>query len=365
MERNADLDGLRGIAILLVMYCHGFWKIDPALARHGWAGVDLFFVLSGYLITSILLRTRARENYFRHFYKRRTLRIFPAFYAVFLLDVLVSVVSGHHGDAGLWAANGLFLTSAVIPALMTHASAFAPSVFANLESLWSVSIEEMFYLAWAPLVRWVRPLGLLLICIGVLTVSPLVRLRMHTPDAYEYWSLYGRMDGLACGALVALVGLKGRLDTPMMRRISMGAAVLLGGTFVLVLRHRFDRTDPVFAVVGYSLVALICASILLWLLARPDGKTPVQRGLRWRPLQWFGRRSYMLYLMNQMILVAWERLLFPHFGGHLRQAVFTSGVLMFVSTCAVAEISWRFMEGPLLSRKPRVRESAPIAAAAV
>jgi peptidoglycan/LPS O-acetylase OafA/YrhL len=365
MERNADLDGLRGIAILLVMYCHGFWQIDFPLARHGWAGVDLFFVLSGYLITSILLRTRTRENYFRHFYKRRTLRIFPAFYAVFLLDVLVSVVSGHHGDAGLWAANGLFLTSAVIPALMTHASAFAPSVFANLESLWSVSIEEMFYLAWAPLVRWVRPRGLVLIAVGVLTFSPLVRWSMHTPAAYEYWSLYGRLDGLACGALVALLALKTRLNTPMMRRISMGATILLGGTCVLVLRHRFDRTDPVFAVAGYSLMAFICASAVLWLLARPEGKTPLQRCLRWRPLQWFGRRSYMLYLINPMIIVTCERLVFPHFGGHLRQAVFTSGVLMFVSACAVAEISWRFMEGPLLSRKPQIRESAPVAAAAV
>jgi peptidoglycan/LPS O-acetylase OafA/YrhL len=363
MARNADLDGLRGVAIFMVLYCHGFWQASLPLAAQGWAGVDLFFVLSGYLITSILLKTRECERYFGPFYARRTRRIFPPFYAVLLLDLALSLGSGYHrGNVKLWLENGLFLTSVCMPTLWTQRALLLPMVFENLISLWSVSIEELFYLTWAPLVRWCRPRTLLIMCFAILLSGPWVRYKMHTRDLYEFSSLWGRLDGLVCGAMIAMLALKVRFETKRMRHLSTGLVLGLVPILCLLLYHRFDRLNPVFVVIGYPLMAFVSAAILLWLLARKQQRTPLQRMLRVPPLQWLGRRSYMLYLMNPMVVVAWQELLLPRFGGHLRQANFASGVLMLITTCIVAEISWRYMESPLLSRKKRtaspLRESA-------
>src|SRR4051794_24796932 len=211
------LDGLRGTAILAVLVCHysALLPQSPAVGtlQIGWAGVDLFFVISGFLITGILLDARGTPNYFRNFYARRVLRIFPLYYgilAVTLLSMLaVRLATAPHGDAGLrqlWAAQPWLWTFTVnfwMPLQPTW-NRWAEIVI----PLWSLSVEEQFYLVW-PLVVWrSSDRALIRTCLAVMVGVLFLRLVL-TAIRVDWFALYTmtptRADALAAGALVAVL----------------------------------------------------------------------------------------------------------------------------------------------------------------
>jgi peptidoglycan/LPS O-acetylase OafA/YrhL len=145
-----ELDSLRGVAILLVVFYHGFFwsnnltgltgaaKLFVNLTRFGWLGVNLFFVLSGFLITGVLVDSRSKEHYYRRFYTRRALRILPAFYATLLLLALIP------GQNRAYLLLSFFFLSNLAPLFA------APMTYTML---WSLAVEEHFYLAWPFIVR--------------------------------------------------------------------------------------------------------------------------------------------------------------------------------------------------------------------
>ncbi|HEY7856751.1 MAG TPA: acyltransferase, partial [Terriglobales bacterium] len=181
MERVAELDGLRAVAVGAVIAFHYTLNTHYAspVTGLGWIGVDLFFVLSGYLITSILLKAKARPAYFRTFYLRRTLRIFPVYFLLLATYAIAARVGGGPQPWSYWAMHAAFLSST---AEYFHFWAFAapPFVYGGVTVLWTLSIEEQFYLLWAPVVRFMREGRLAWFLAAVIVGAPALRSWLHT-----------------------------------------------------------------------------------------------------------------------------------------------------------------------------------------
>ena len=205
IKRIPQLDGIRGLAILLVMLFHFFWFpmaaglpisandswLRPILLSC-WVGVDLFFVLSGFLITGILVDARARPGYFKNFYARRVLRIFPLYY-LFLAAWLALT-----GYQSLW----LWSYTANIHMAREGWTAVPSAV----DHLWSLAIEEQYYLLWPVVIYFLKPKQALFVCAGLAMLCPLIRFHyFHVNQPLSAYMLtHARLDSLAWGALLAL-----------------------------------------------------------------------------------------------------------------------------------------------------------------
>ncbi len=354
-----ELDGLRGIAILFVLL-HHFWPASGPLSPYapiahlGWIGVDLFFVISGFLITGILLDTRKDEGYFRNFYARRTIRIFPLYYlfvaAVFL--VIPAFQSGPYGQTTFLRESGsplwyLAYLGNVREAITGH----EPAYFVG--PLWSLSIEEQFYLVFPLLVSLLSTARLKQVLVGAILAAPVFRLVMlflvpHN-ERIEYLATPSRMDEICWGGLLALV-----LRTEKIRiDRSVVSAGMAGMIALLVLAFRtggLDRLLPFGRVVGYSLVALTFASVVLWAVTH-QGRLETAL-LRARPLRYLGKICYGVYLLQRPAEVFLVKVV-----EKLHLAVDAESPLLLLAKCAttigVASASWYLFEGPLLRFKGR------------
>src|SRR5579859_7182285 len=244
VKRVPELDGLRGIAILLVIGCHyhsfahQFW----GLPQYGWVGVDLFFVLSGFLITTVLLNLRGRTDAFKKFYARRIRRIIPP-YAAFL--VLLYIVTAALGDYALYRPGTIvrsvlflqsfdrighvveMLTSGKTLSLAHHHLGPAIAVLEGPVSnawgvLWSLSIEEYFYLLWAPVVLWMGGRKAAVVAIGICLVEFAMRW-LGSMGTAAYYSIYHRFDAPVFGSFVALL-----VASKVSRRTVTGILVVAG-----------------------------------------------------------------------------------------------------------------------------------------
>src|SRR5271154_1735476 len=206
-KKIPQLDAVRGIAVLLVLLHNT--DVYPALHLHwisanGWMGVDLFFVLSGLLITGILLDTKESDGYFKNFYARRTLRIWPLYYSLLLfMFVIVPIVRPSEGHAVFearsapWWSFPIFLQNFLIP-IPTQATG-------ALGVTWSLAVEEQFYLFWPLVVRFCNEAQLRKIAIAVICISPVLRFYLVQHQVNIYSNTFCRLDGLMAGALLALV----------------------------------------------------------------------------------------------------------------------------------------------------------------
>ena len=252
-----------------------------------WLGVNLFFIISGFLITGILLDTRTRENYWSSFYVRRMLRIMPLF--VVMLAILHFTMHLHWTYVGLCLLYGanLFI--------------FIPGIGPHYGPFWSLAVEEQFYLIWPLLVVRLSRRALTLVCLAIMLVTPLLRaFSVNHPalgDSYNTtWLVW---DNLAWGGLIAIF-LRSQLATSRAVRnltLTLGA----GGLIALTMLSKFDllsRRTPAGAAVQVIPFLMIFTVVLL--LALRFGDRP--NILRWTaPLRFFGYISYGLYLIHYMI----------------------------------------------------------------
>ena len=363
------LDGLRGIAILLVVFFH-FTILGPGPLAHavlyysfrnwGWAGVDLFFVLSGFLITGVLLDARASapsgrpHHYFRNFYGRRTLRIFPVYYAYLVGFVLLAPagVRLRVGDELTWF--WLFLQNFSIAA---HGD-FDNGPF--LDHFWSLAIEEQWYLFWPLVVLSTTRRRLMAVCVGLVVFSLALRvvlLQAGVSPVAIHVLTPTRLDGLAVGAfLAALARGPGGLHrfVPAARGVAAGSALGLAGV-VAWQRGLFFYMLPGTVSVGFTLLALLFGALLvLSVEARADGLAA--RVLGGRMLRMFGRYSYAIYVVHEAVWVIFI-LTLEDFGirplqapGQLRLQLLVYTGALGLST-VIAAASWRFLERPILSLK--------------
>jgi peptidoglycan/LPS O-acetylase OafA/YrhL len=373
------LDGVRGVAILLVLYSHFTLPFDSTgwldsfvifTAGHAGIGVVLFFVLSGYLITGILMDARGSAGYFRNFYARRAVRIVPLYYAMVVLSLVVlpRVVPGIFGpiQPGPAVAGPKRFDSFldVQGYFWLHLSNFffaaQPGRFGDglgmMNVSWSLAIEEQFYLVWPAVVALCRPRLLRRVCWALVAVSLGSRLVVAQSHEGSYMPVYVltwcRMDALAIGAALAVTvrsreGLAGAV-----RWAKWGAIVAVPILVACAWGHWgvWRRLwDQVFA---YTAEAIVCAGLVVWCLSTPIGA----RALSGRVLQFFGRYSYAAYFLH--VPVSWVVRnyvfrfdQFPAIGGtHLVGLMIFYG-LALAGTSAAALASWHLFEKHFLALK--------------
>jgi peptidoglycan/LPS O-acetylase OafA/YrhL len=365
------LDGLRGIAILLVMVFHFGWakpavgiaaKLLVTFTNFGWTGVDLFFVLSGFLITGILIDSKGDPHYFRNFYGRRVLRIFPLYYGVLVLTLLVLPHVVSYDAPGmqrvLHAQGWLWAYSANISVALNHGVWIWNPAWLRLGMLWSLAVEEHFYFVWPLLVFVVSRGALLRTSLAMVLLAPLVRgvaLRAGVHPETVYCLTPFRADDLAMGGLLAVVFRSPTLLARVRRWIPWA---LLGSGAILValtLRRRFlQHIDPLVEIVGFAALACGYGAVLLAAVTG-SASSRLTRVLSHPRLMFFGKYSYGAYLLHELLRPAFMRF-FPvetlEVWTHSEVLGFVlHAVLGTVITFAAAVVSFRFYEKPFLRLK--------------
>ena len=335
-------DGLRGIAILAVLLYHSHPRLEGTFLEKfviwGWTGVSLFFVLSGFLITGIILDARPGPFYTR-FFAHRALRIWPAYWLLLFLFYFFFpfVFSGykwmvHDVAAAPWLLLLLFLQN-LFP--ITLPGAIGPT--------WSVAIEQQFYLFWTPIARHLPPRWLLLAAGSMLAISPAVRLfyGAHLTPTQTVVHL----DSLAVGCLIA-IALRVFAWTPAAWKWIARAGLCIGASGVWLMLHRGSAfTD--------SLLAFGFGGMLLEALL--GDTTPRRsfycRALELRPLVFVGKISYGLYLIHILV--------FSLLGGYVDKHLDAFGIPGNLAIVAIrvavatgcAALMWRYFEKPILALK--------------
>ncbi|MGD0155194.1 MAG: acyltransferase [Terracidiphilus sp.] len=388
-ERVPVLDGIRGIAILLVMMFH-FWAVGTArlsyplerayssIAGMGWIGVDLFFVLSGFLITGILLDLRRNPDYFRIFYGRRTVRIFPLYYAaltVFFLVVPMLLTHLHHQrafDVETGTAGKLFAWTYL---LNWYEGLKGFQIIPHpLQHFWSLAIEEQFYLVWPFLVLKLARRRLIQVCFGLMALGLFMRAVMywiHLPIAAYTWTIC-RADPLAAGAIVALAARDPgdwKILSNWARRLALPAFCAI----VLLRVFSPNCTDgpgasPDFAMGTIELtLAGILFSSCLALAIQLRREHPASRLLGSSFLRFFGKYSYCLYVCHVPIITFLakaglnsNRLLRLTHNEFL--AILAINAIGFAASIAVAFASWHLYEKQWLKLKnlPMLHRTEPL-----
>ncbi len=299
-----ELDGVRGVAILLVLLFH-FQGVRPPWVPKaltypmviGWSGVDLFFVLSGFLITRILIATRGSGNYFAAFYARRALRILPLYLlAVFLCFRIGLPVAARLG-ASIAADPGLE------PWFWLHVSNWATAFGRDVPPVshfWSLAIEEQFYAVWPLVVLLTPPRRLAGVCAAVAGASAAARFAAGAAgapaEALHRLTIF-RIDALAIGGFVAAVavdpGLRRRARSRL-RGIGLASVAVLAATLVAGR----GATSPVMTGVGYTLFAIAYAVLVFAAFDAAGSPTWLATRLRSPILRAFGKYSYGIYVFH-------------------------------------------------------------------
>jgi peptidoglycan/LPS O-acetylase OafA/YrhL len=359
-RRIPELDGVRGLAITLVLcfhYCASIVKLEPgSFASYllkpfglGWSGVDLFFVLSGFLIGGILLDNRGAANYYATFYIRRTCRIFPLYY-IWLLGFFVLIHVSPHLAASLpWLFDHPMPLWTYFTYTQNFAMAAAGVFGANwLGITWSLAIEEHFYLVLPFVIRHIRARHLPWVLGGVILSAPILRVLLAYLNLGPRFSFAGfvlmpaRADALLMG-----VGCAWAIRQRNLRQIfaeyvlwGYGLLVLLGAAALLAL-HRWPNSA--------GLSSLACIYTLLTLIAVTEERGPLTRLLRLTALQGLGKIAYGIYMFHQGVLGLAHGLFLnqpPQLRTLTDLAVTT---LALLGTLALAGLSWSYLERPVLA----------------
>lgn len=334
--RLPGLDALRGIACLAIVIAHAGGHIGFDIGILG-SGVPLFFVLSGYLITGILMDAKGRPDFFRTFYYRRALRIWPVYYAALLVFfvLLRPLLMGYDGYVDLSARQVWF---------WLHGANWLASIhgrppFYPMNHCWSLAVEEQFYLVW-PLIVWAcSRRALIAVAAALVVAAPLARWWMLAQgyDVAAEWSTPACMDMLAVGALVRL--LPSKVTPAILAGLAACGAAFLTWQPAGMLMNVLSRT----ALAAWFAWAVVLAAETPW---KP-----------WAPLRWVGLRSYAIYVYHFPVqFFVW--LVWTSRGPVLvDQVAFL--LLTTAATFVLAEASWRYLEAPCLAM--RDRRAKPVA----
>lgn len=304
-----ELDSLRGIAVTMVILFHGFFwtsdvstlyqfqgigKLFISVIQGGWLGVQLFFVLSGFLITGILLDTKTRPDYYKRFYFRRALRILPIYFAFLAILFVLGIIQWQ------FLLTCIFFVSN-ISAVFGIAMQYAP--------LWTLAIEEQFYLLWPQAVKRLSRKSVAMLAISIVILTPIIRwiAFVNSPgqDLYHYtWFV---ADGLAFGAIIALY-----LRTKQATRknvlyagiglVAIGmASLLIGAPFGIF--HRSTLIGAIFQIAPWNI--LFAGVLILTLII---GTSRFKRIVLLKWLRFVGYISYGLYLINLLVYYEFDKI---------------------------------------------------------
>ncbi len=352
-EYVPELDGLRGLAILSVLFHHllpsGAPHVVESIASRGWLGVDLFFVISGFLIAGILADTKGRKQWLRVFLFRRSLRIFPLYYAYLGFVFLVAFVLSRNGGnpeavvpnvSPLWLLlyGGNLLESALgveVPVLVRH--------------LWSLSIEEHFYLVFPLIVAVCSPrqLWAVLVVIFALALGTRLACAWYFPLNHhlQYQLTPCRMDSIATGCLLALL-FRVPHSSELRKKAAVGTlATCIVLAVVIAWVDGWDRKGFATKTFGYTVLSLLMAAVVA--LTIHYRRTAATGWLRWSWLTYVGRISYGAYVTHRASQVVVNKC--AAYAG--LSDWYWLLIASFAVSLLVAALSWNCFEKPFLNLK--------------
>jgi peptidoglycan/LPS O-acetylase OafA/YrhL len=347
---------LRGIAVLAVIGEHYMAWLPATGAQNGWLGVDLFFILSGFLITSILISLRDKEDYFSTFYKRRALRIFPPYFLAIAIYLGISIYAGKLGTFNLWMQYIFYYSSLYVgmPAQLDYA--VITPVGMGLAVLWSLSVEELFYTFWAPVVRYTSTLSLTVILVATIFVAPLLRWWLHTPSHPELFTFYCRMDALGYGSTLALLMNARRTNRVRWEHwdklFDWAAIAISAATVLLWIRLHGNRSSLVLSTVGVVMADVSLALITFAALRKSGSGSWWLRALRAKWLRSVGMVSYSLYLFHRTVGY-FGRKWVGTWGLERHAEAVLQTLLSLAMSLAVAYALWYGVESRILKWKDR------------
>lgn len=355
----SSLDGLRACAIILVLIWHyiGCLLSDDLLSGYGhpiktalswtWSGVDLFFVLSGFLIGRILIVSKGSQTFFKTFYMRRVLRIFPAYYLIILILIVFNLT--HQSEKFPWLMNDLQPTYFYI--------FYLQNIYMSLEGFgghwlsvtWSLAVEEQFYLILPLIVYFVQPLKLIKYLIFGILIATLFR-SISGPllDSWlgAYVLLPARMDSLLIGVIIAYYHLNGTIDRLFKKEIKalIGALAII---FVLLMALvLFSDAERIGGVFNHFLYAVFYGLLLILVIVSENNI--LSKFLSLPILGFLSKISYMIYLTHQI------------FNGILHQAMLNQApqinnfndakvtLIALGATICFSALSYYTMERPIM-----------------
>ena len=352
-----QFDGLRGIAILAVLFAHLTFIDSIGFARYfqyGRTGVDLFFVLSGFLITGILLDTKNLPGYFKNFYARRALRIWPLYYGIlFLFFVLLPLLFPHKSFSTVRNTWPYYVT-------YTQNLFYKFDHSVPLTPTWSLAVEEQYYMFWAPVVFLCGRKSLRNILLGMIAFSLCFRVISSyrgAPLDFVHNFTLGRLEPLAAGGLAAL-WLRSPKCTPAKwaRGGMMAFTIGLAGVALALIDWGID--GPIY---GYPFLAAAFAGLMALSLTASPTTTFLGRALTQRWLAYTGKISYGIYLMHVPIFMGVDLATRKLWGtaqfSHVKEMLIVCAA--FAGTYLAASISWVCFERPILRLKEYFRSEKP------
>ncbi len=362
-ERVPALDGIRGIAILLVLISHGMSFLQPApgsvlprLLVFGWCGVDLFFVLSGFLITGILIRTRNAGNRASSFYVRRVLRIFPIYYLT--LIVLFVLAAGSPAMRFMVGLTGVTEHAVFFGYLQNWLLFWNPMPHSIVGHFWTLAVEEQFYLIWPVIVWKLTTRSLLRLCLVASAGALLLRITLVSHFGPHFWIntlTPTRGEGLLIGsALAATLSLYAKIPRRVLASMAATGAAILGFIFVSDPAEFLNTdTGPYMYTIGVTALGLCFGA----LVGSSQAYVPVLTPLLTRNgLRSLGNYSYGLYVYHAPVYFVVTYVLTSRFRTEfpLPTAQGALYVLFLMGvTYAIAWLSFQLLEKRFLSLKTR------------
>jgi peptidoglycan/LPS O-acetylase OafA/YrhL len=359
-----SLEGVRGYAFLIVFLAHFlniveynpqkwwsypeflFGQIDPLV-------LPVFFVLSGYLICGILIDTREREGYFKVFYARRTLRVFPLYYLTLLGSALISKMRGYPLTFPFWI-HFLYIHN-LFPIIASNLNSFPTKVISHL---WSMGVEEQFYMLW-PLVVWLCPNRRILLRVTLLLIAFSVALRfafplLKLPPRFIYFWTPTRVDAILLGGVLVMI--RGekiyRWLEPIAQYIALGGLVTIA--LISSVKQSTVLGTPVHAATLISLWNIIAAGIVVAAMRKGSF---LCRACSMKGICWLGARSYGLYLFHLIILLWFLHSCAPRLAGFMpsKCAFLVAAAGAFGLTVLLAALCYRFIEEPAMNLKKVIK----------
>lgn len=348
LKYYTSLDGLRGIAAIMVVIYHIFYYPNlnyisnlgaiQKVTEFGRHGVPLFFVLSGFVITRILIYTRDDTNYFRSFYKKRILRILPLYYLFLLIYYSLAPLLSTGGKGVELIQQVPFYVYLQNFAEVLNIKASGPGHY------WTLSIEEQFYILWPLAVYSVNPKNLWKL-IGILVISVFIlrylMLREGLPiDKFTFT----RIDQILMGAFIAVLEWSGylRKDKSLLKMELIGLFVLPATIFVYLYTNKFPL---LIGIISQSIVGLLFFSIIGCVLLLNDNHF-LTKFLTWNVLQYFGKISYGIYVWHVLIIMILNKFF-------ITRIFLIDFILPLVITIIVAHLSYNYFENIFLKMKDK------------